>query len=1638
MSILLVMTMIVSLFTIIPFEVGAANGVQYIERSWDDANKVVVDTEKTCTSYTLLASRSSDTLYSGWYVVDRDMTINGRLRVSGTVNLILCDNNTLTLKSGATVLENDSLNIYAQSDGDNKGKIYSHPSDSTDDFEMKDSAVIGGTVDDPNAGNIVVHGGNLDLKAPSHQGFFTYNDAACLGGGYKGTVKSVKVFGGNVKCESPGGGAAIGGGEYGAPSNGDGLLIYGGIIEATSHCANGDGAAAIGGGYDSPHASGTIRIYGGEIQAKAINGGAAIGSGEETDSNNIVITGGNITATATTGNGESGAGIGSGCGGRAHEISISNAVITAVASSGAGIGSGEKGHCDGVNIISAYVAATSLNGGAAIGSGYKGDCDDIFIDDGSYILAYSKEFKETEEVSNDLAIMGAANIPQINYKVALFKSALSGLGALISLCTPDKSGAAIGSGIGGNVNSIKISNKSYVRASSGNYSACIGSGEDGDFGTIEIDNCTYIKAKSGSYGAAIGSGDEAKHCGTITINNTEVNAEAGTDAAAIGTGNEADQSATINITGSDIIAKGGRYAAGIGGGDAVSGGTINITNSTITEAKSETDGAGIGGGESGNGGTINITGSTVTAHGGGYAAGIGGGDSGDGGTITIDHSTVKAYGGTDAAGIGGGEDGDGGYITIKNHSDVYAEGKEYGAGIGGGEDAGVQKVHIDYTSKAVACAGGDGNSVAIGPGDYNKTAAWLSGNYPSKGTLTLSPQYHIVEAGSSPGSTSTYTKNDIWNACRNNKYAYIHPCEHGSTYYKACSEYSHYKCCSYCGEQIEEAEYHSFGSDNKCTKCGATTEIISCTFIEKNNSGEVTRTDSMQKYTDWLVPYAENVPDGSIFHYWEYTAGSGSTYKLYPGTITTLNEARAFRAVYAPGVETYYIDENGELQNVTAMRLTKSNLNLDVEWYIIDSESNLSSSDEIQLNRSVNIIIADDADVTIADITNRHNSVSIFGQGKQSGKFTAIGQSYVYDYKQYGANINLKGIKTFNNFVFASGTFVTDLPTTCNNTMELSWYRYDKDSIWIDTIFDCDTFKIADGKAFQNDRGKILQGTLTWSQLRDDVERKTLTPYTERKYGTPTWTWSKDYSLAVATFKSTDAGVDETITVQGDITIGESGRDRTYVASCTLNGKKYTSETIRIEVFYHVTGQGSSGGRVDVDIRKAEPGTKITIIPHPYSGSILKSITAVRSDGEEKVRIEDDNTFIMPDSDVTVTGEFISPTPATEPYTDGDGEYHLGNIKHFEIDGKYYAVNEDGSVGDELDSVELSYFDFALLEDDTYQIRCYTGPMDNLSQLEIPKTFNGKAITVLGDEEQSFMKGTGTQRAFSLVLNENVTTIKGLAFFWSMLTEVKGDTSGLNQIKDTPFVWANISDENKLTLKLDYPGRITVDSNALNYENITACIKHATTLSSDGKASSIEYIFTDAHTYGEPSWTWADDYSSATATFTCADSRCKHEETVSATVTSAESEDNTIYIATAEFDGETYTDVKGSYYIRITGSEHGTVTADKTYADEGETVTLTATPDDKYMLKSVTVKDADNNAVTVTNNSFIMPAGGVTVSAVFGIRTANISVGGVGINANNCSDILGDGTASYDFVRHQHPYADEREYRGQKRQRNPL
>ena len=72
------------------------------------------------------------------------------------------------------------------------------------------------------------------------------------------------------------------------------------------------------------------------------------------------------------------------------------------------------------------------------------------------------------------------------------------------------------------------------------------------------------------------------------------------------------------------------------------------------------------------------------------------------------------------------------------------------------------------------------------------------------------------------------------------------------------------------------------------------------------------------------------------------------------------------------------------------------------------------------------------------------------------------------------------------------------------------------------------------------------------------------------------------------------------------------------------------------------------------------------------------------------------------------------------------------------------------------------------------------------------------------------------------------------------------------------------------------------------------------------------------------------------------------------------------------------------YTVTVSSSiEHGKVSVDKTSAEAGTTIKLTATADSGYELDSYSVKDASANELTVTNGTFTMPKSNVTVSATF-------------------------------------------------------
>ncbi|MBQ7427101.1 MAG: chitobiase/beta-hexosaminidase C-terminal domain-containing protein [Prevotella sp.] len=89
-----------------------------------------------------------------------------------------------------------------------------------------------------------------------------------------------------------------------------------------------------------------------------------------------------------------------------------------------------------------------------------------------------------------------------------------------------------------------------------------------------------------------------------------------------------------------------------------------------------------------------------------------------------------------------------------------------------------------------------------------------------------------------------------------------------------------------------------------------------------------------------------------------------------------------------------------------------------------------------------------------------------------------------------------------------------------------------------------------------------------------------------------------------------------------------------------------------------------------------------------------------------------------------------------------------------------------------------------------------------------------------------------------------------------------------------------------------------------------------------------------------------------------------------------------------------------------TGLTGGTISSDKTFAIEGETITLTSSPAAGYTFGSWTVKDADETSIAVTNNQFVMPANNVSVTAVFnstGSATHNITFTGFDSNKGTVS-----------------------------------
>ena len=503
---------------------------------------------------------TSTTLSEEWYVVKGNVSISGKVTVSGDVKILLADDATLTVNSSSygpaiEVKGSNKLTIYTQSKGNGALNV-----------TASSGPGIGSNDSSNPCGTITIYGGDITVTG-SHSG---------IGGGWDKPGGTVYVYGGNVTANGGSSSSGIGG-SYTHLTEGSLTVGENVIVKATSD--------SYGSYVAKPHGVGGAITLGGEQYYRLITPKTAsvsyrnLAGTEQTalckmvseevnaladgwyavtndlnlgtlgmtvsgsvnlilaDGASLVVTGANKMAAINvpsnssltvwgqfggTGSifaqgGNNAAGIGGTNGvdstafaGWAGTIVVNGGEITAQGNGcGAGIGGGNYGGCVGVTVNGGTVTATGgSSGGAGIGGGYYGGCIAVTLNGGTVTAAGSTSY-----------------------------------------------GAGIGGGYYGGCGTVTISGGTVTATGGSNGGAGIGGGYHG-------------------------SGDE------VTISGGTVTATGGSSAAGIGGGTYGD-GFDVTVTGGDVIATGGSSALGIGKGAwASSNGTLTVSPTIVVKAGS--------------------------------------------------------------------------------------------------------------------------------------------------------------------------------------------------------------------------------------------------------------------------------------------------------------------------------------------------------------------------------------------------------------------------------------------------------------------------------------------------------------------------------------------------------------------------------------------------------------------------------------------------------------------------------------------------------------------------------------------------------------------------------------------------------------------------------------------------------------------------------------------------------------------------------------------------------------------------------------------------------------------------------------------------------------------------------------------
>ncbi len=375
----------------------------------------------------------------------------------------------------------------------------------------------------------------------------------------------------------------------------------------------------------------------------------------------------------------------------------------------------------------------------------------------------------------------------------------------------------------------------------------------------------------------------------------------------------------------------------------------------------------------------------------------------------------------------------------------------------------------------------------------------------------------------------------------------------------------------------------------------------------------------------------------------------------------------------------------------------------------------------------------------------------------------------------------------------------------------------------------------------------------------------------------------------------------------------------------------FTPKTYNIE--YDTPAEG---GAITTTTASAEYNSPVTITVTEEEGWHLTTLKYTDEDHNEHT-ISGDHTFTMPASKIRINATFAKTQYIITVKHGTEGHIHVN--KESANTGETIFITQDIHKGYELDTLEVK-------EDKaetpiTVTSNQFTMPDDNVT---ITATF----------KKIDYDVKLGTSKNGTVTVSTNTAQL--------------GDTVTVTATPDEgyEFNYYNVTTDSGEHLKVNDDETFT-----MTYDNVTVTAEfsrklHTVTYTINGKGIDQQHIY------------HGDDATNPKLPYIAG------------------------YICTSEWDN----DGKNIVADRTINAEYtlvpqtqptgGSVSIPEN-AKAGETVTATATPDSGYVVDKIIVKDKDGNEITITQNgntaTFIMPAGGVTITATFIKETPNENSG---------------------------------------------